>query len=312
MLRRRADRTIFPESIDNNAVFCYNKPYSPDAGPGALSGEPSPLPDREAEGGSMFSETLLRQRLAERGLDIPLFFRAETASTNSDAKAFAQTGSSSPVLFAAEKQSAGRGRQGKSFLSPPGGLYMSLLVPTDSPLAEAIGVTGCAAVAACRAVEAEAGIPARIKWVNDILAEDGRGGYGKAAGILCEAVSDGERARCLVIGIGVNVTAAPEIPGANFPPIALSRAGHPAEPERLCARLTEELLKAAAERFDFRTVAGEYRERSIVKDREIVFIRDGAARTGKVLAILDDGSLLVSAGGEKVILNSGEISVIPL
>ena len=257
----------------------------------------------------MLNADLLRRRLEERGTSIELLVPPETGSTNNDAKEYAKTGPKNPVLFAADRQTAGRGRQGKTFVSPPGGLYMSLLLPADLPDSGAVGVTGCAAVAACRAVEECASLPARIKWVNDVLIPlDPPDGYGKAAGILCERVET-TAGGYLVIGIGVNVGSAPLVEGANFPPAALSRPEHPVEPEALCASLTDALLSFARDGFRFSAAIEEYRARSIVLGREIAFVRNGVSRSGIVRAIGDDGSLLTDTADGPVRLDSGEISV---
>ena len=72
---------------------------------------------------------LLLCRLAERGLSPALILAEETGSTNDDAKRYAAERPAGPVLFAADRQTAGRGRMGRTFASPDGGLYMSLLLP---------------------------------------------------------------------------------------------------------------------------------------------------------------------------------------
>ena len=259
----------------------------------------------------MLSEALLRRLMEDRGITPALFVPAETGSTNNDAKAYAETAPRTPALFVTDRQTAGRGRQGKTFVSPPGGLYMSLLIPAEIPASGAVGVTGCAAVAVCRAVEACAGIPARIKWVNDILIQTDAG-FGKAAGILCEATESGGRPY-LVIGVGINVTDAPRVEGANFPPAALfpakDRDPDAHEVEKLCACLTKQLLSMAADGFRFSAVSAEYRSRSMVTGRLIDFTRNGIAKSGTVRRINDDGSLTVDTEAGPVLLDSGEISV---
>lgn len=101
-----------------------------------------------------------------------------------------------------ESQSAGRGQARKKWLSPPGNLYGALRLPTTPPFD-----TGAASVivgAYCVKTLREAGFPVFLKWPNDlILAYDG--GYGKTGGILLE-----ERDGGLVVGIGINITSAPE------------------------------------------------------------------------------------------------------
>ncbi|MBQ3815992.1 MAG: biotin--[Clostridia bacterium] len=167
----------------------------------------------------MLSESLLRERLGE--LPIGIVTPAAPDSTNNVAKDLAKTDPEGPILVAADFQTGGRGRQGKSFASPPGGLYLSVLLPVGGRAAsEIVGVTSASAVAVARSVDACAGCRTRIKWVNDVLLGDG-----KLAGILCEAVGETGFPRALVVGVGVNLCSAPKIPDAPFPPVSLADAG---------------------------------------------------------------------------------------
>ena len=208
------------------------------------------------------------------------------------------------------RQTAGRGRIGRSFYSPEAtGIYLSVLLRPDLPAEQSVRITTAAAVAACRAIEETTERKPGIKWVNDVLVPaDPSGAYGKAAGILCE-LTENEHGRYLVIGIGVNVTSAPHVDGANFPPVCLNRPGRPVEPETLCACLTEGFLAAARDGFRFSAVSDEYRARSIVTGRDITFIRNGVSREGTVTAVNGDGSLSVDTEEGPVVLDSGEISV---
>lgn len=255
----------------------------------------------------MLSESLLRQRLRARGaLFGTVAVPAETVSTNNDCKVFAAANPSEPVLVAADYQSGGRGRQGKTFVSPRGGLYLSVLLPTGRPPREVVGVTSCAAVAVARAIEETTGAEARIKWVNDLVA-----GGGKVCGILCENVGDGALSRYLIVGVGVNLASAPDIPGAAFPPVSLAALGYPAEPEALAAAVAGELLAVSRADFSFSAFADEYRARSMVLGERIVFRREGKDWEGVAEAVDDAGALLVRTEEGLCRLDSGEISVRP-
>ena len=124
----------------------------------------------------------------------------ETTSTNDVARALAADGAPDGTIVIADVQSAGRGRLGRAWHSPPGvGLYLSALLRPGGPL-DSVGRYGLvAAVAACEACREVAGSEVTLKWPNDVVAA-GR----KLAGILSEARSDGS-AIDLVVGIGVNV-----------------------------------------------------------------------------------------------------------
>ncbi|MCR5683385.1 MAG: biotin--[acetyl-CoA-carboxylase] ligase [Clostridiales bacterium] len=257
----------------------------------------------------MLSESLLRERLTERGVTtMDVRTPAAPDSTNNLAKALARQNPPGPVLIAADYQTGGRGRQGKSFVSPPGGLYLSVLLPTGGRAArEIVGVTSCAAVAVARAVDELAGCRTRIKWVNDVLL-----GEGKLAGILCETVGEAAHPDWVVVGAGVNLCSAPLLPDAAYPPVSLADAGLSAEPEALAAGIAARLLEAAQRGFSFAAYADEYRARSIVLGRRIAFTQNGVTTEGEAVGIGDDGSLVVRCAEGECRLTSGEISVRPL
>jgi BirA family biotin operon repressor/biotin-[acetyl-CoA-carboxylase] ligase len=131
---------------------------------------------------------------------LPPFYRLEVhetlASTNDEAKRRAAAGAAEGALILARRQTAGRGRSGRTWTSPEGNLYVSLLLRPARPPGEAAQLSFVAALALAEAVA----VPVALKWPNDVLAR-GR----KLAGILLEG-SDG----WLVIGCGLNIASAPE------------------------------------------------------------------------------------------------------
>ena len=121
-------------------------------------------------------------------------------STNNYAKKPAED--KVPRLIIADRQTAGRGRLGRSFYSPAEkGVYMSLAFEPDFDLDKSLFVTTIAAVAACRAIEDSAALHPKIKWVNDIYL-----GNKKLAGILTEAESNFESGKIqkIIVGVGIN------------------------------------------------------------------------------------------------------------
>ena len=128
-----------------------------------------------------------------------------TGSTNADLLDRALGGAPEGVVLAAEEQSAGRGRMGRTWVSPPrAALTFSLLVrPATVPPARRGWLPLLAGVAVASAVTAVTGVQTRLKWPNDVLA-----GPAKLAGILAEAAGD-----AIVVGVGLNVSAEPgELP----------------------------------------------------------------------------------------------------
>ncbi|MFO7559138.1 MAG: biotin--[acetyl-CoA-carboxylase] ligase [Desulfobacterales bacterium] len=151
----------------------------------------------------------------QAGLDTRIFGKTdilvlkETDSTNLQAKNLAAEGAPEGTLVVAENQHAGRGRKGRTWFSPPGlGIYSSLILrPAISP-AEAPGITLMTAVAAVEAVIALTGIPARIKWPNDIMVKNR-----KLAGILTEISTEMDSVDFIIVGFGMNVNT----PADGFP-----------------------------------------------------------------------------------------------
>lgn len=166
-------------------------PSSPDASDG---GSDRPTPER------------LRAALATRWLGGAYEWHDDCASTNDLAAARGRAGAPEGLVIAADRQSGGRGRMGRSWHSPAGeNLYLSVLLRPARPPAEIPPLTLLAGVAVARAA-ARAGVRPRLKWPNDVqLEEDGE--PRKLAGILTEMVSEGERIGHVVVGIGLNVNA---------------------------------------------------------------------------------------------------------
>lgn len=133
----------------------------------------------------------------------------EVDSTNSYALELAEQGAVEGTIVLAERQMAGRGRLGRTFASPPGGLYLSIVVRERLAARDVPFVTLLSGIAAARAIREVTGLPAQIKWPNDILV---RGK--KVCGILNESRFSGDKIDFIVIGIGMNVNTSLEA----FPP----------------------------------------------------------------------------------------------
>ena len=171
---------------------------APDAGPGAA-------PDAGAGRKPLDAASLARAVVRPGGLWQAVEVADRTGSTNADLLARALAGAREGVVLAAEEQSAGRGRMGRTWVAPPrAALTFSLLVrPAAVPPARRGWLPLLAGVAVASAVTAVTGVQTRLKWPNDVLA-----GPAKLGGILAEATGD-----AVVVGIGLNVSAEPgELP----------------------------------------------------------------------------------------------------
>jgi BirA family transcriptional regulator, biotin operon repressor / biotin---[acetyl-CoA-carboxylase] ligase len=154
----------------------------------------------------------------------PLVVAGETASTNDDARVAAAAGAPHGAAFLADAQTAGRGRGGHTWHSPPGeNLYISMIARPRVPASSVAPVALVVGVAIARVIEAR-GVPVWIKWPNDVLAGEAREGEPailsakKLAGVLVEGQLKGGEVTSLVIGAGVNVRA------RSFPPEIAARA----------------------------------------------------------------------------------------
>jgi BirA family biotin operon repressor/biotin-[acetyl-CoA-carboxylase] ligase len=138
---------------------------------------------------------------------------ASVGSTNAEVAARALAGEPEGLVLVADHQSAGRGRLGRSWVSPPGaGLAVSVLLrPGESgagvPVSRWSWIGLLAGVAAVRALRRTCGLPASLKWPNDVLVPVAPGGpAGKVAGILAEVVAGTAGPQAVVLGVGINVS----------------------------------------------------------------------------------------------------------
>ena len=232
-------------------------------------------------------------------------------STSTYLRVLAADGAAHGTVVIAERQSAGRGRTGKSFLSPEGGLYMSVLVKRDlSPDILEI-ITPTAAVVTAMAVKEVFDVDVSVKWVNDLFS-DGK----KVCGILTEVVRAPSDAQvCYVIlGIGVNVFE----PSAGFGELSsiaaslLSQNTDSGQIFKLASAIVEKLftlLKVCNREY----IYSEYRKRLFILGRNILVLRGENTVAAKVIDLERDFSLTVSyEDGKQEKLTSGEISIIPM
>ena len=159
-------------------------------------------------------------------------------STNTKAISIAKEGLSEAVVIA-KRQTGGRGRMGRSFASPEGGLYLSYLTDRLAPGASVLALTPAAALAARRAILRTFDLSCGIKYPNDLLLESR-----KVCGILCESVSCGERFS-VVVGAGINVCSDVPLPedAPAYPPGSLKDFCEIAEDPRSLQGLERNLIE---------------------------------------------------------------------
>ena len=232
--------------------------------------------------------------------DVPVRVFGIIDSTNDEAKRRAAYDGDGCVLYAAESQTAGRGRRGHSFFSPPTGLYMTLSLPIAGEPADVQLLTCAAAVSVCGALSALAPLSPSVKWVNDIYI-----GGRKAAGILAELVLDNDnRPLRVIVGIGVNLTT------EDFPPELADTAGSAGDidPDLLCAAIADDLITAYYNP-DNNSLLEKYKELNFCLGRTVTYTDRDGEHTAEAADIAPDGSLIVTENGIKKSLRSGEISI---
>lgn len=256
----------------------------------------------------------------------PLVFKDETGSTNEDIFALAAEGYPHGTLVTVARQTAGKGRRGRTWISPPAGnIYMSILLKPDLPPDVTPMLTVVMALSACQAAQEIAGgegsdAPAAscrfgIKWPNDIVGSVNGGSWRKLCGILTEMRMEDREISAITIGIGLNVNQ------TDFAPEIAENASS----FRLCtgrvidrAALTASVWNHFEENYavfektrDFSGLRPAYESMLVNLGREVHVLDPRTPFTGKALGINDSGELLVRPddGGPVREIGSGEVSV---
>lgn len=201
-----------------------------------------------------------------------------------------------------DMQTAGRGRQGREFYSPKdNGIYMSVVLGVNKTFSELDLFTVAIATITCNAIEKNTGLDCKIKWVNDIFIK-----RKKVCGILCENImsEDGTKIEYIIVGIGINVAS------VECFPEELSGIAGAIETDIDRNLLISEILKEIygfSASYEFDKYLSDYRDKSLVIDKKISFVRNEIEYSGKVVSINDKGNLVVDTGADMIVLKSGEI-----
>lgn len=249
----------------------------------------------------------LRSKLSDLPLGQLAYFDV-LDSTNEQALRWARAGAPHLSLVVADEQTAGRGRSGRAWFTPPGAaLAFSLVLQPrllgSVPLQR---LTGLGALAVCEVLQSEYGLAAKIKWPNDVLV-----GGGKLAGVLVEAHWQGDDIQSAVLGIGINVApnSVPPESDLDYPATCVEVAlGSPVDRWRLL----KEVLAALLDRFssidraeflqaweDNLAFRGEWVQLQLDRSEPV---------EGRLLGLGNDGSLrLELPGGDEISFQAGEV-----
>ena len=239
----------------------------------------------------------------------PLLYWPEVGSTSDELRRLAEAGAPEGTVVVADRQLQGRGRRGRSWASPSGGLWFSVLLRPRLPTRDAAWLALAAGLAVVEALEPLCGVPLAIKWPNDVLAD-----RRKLCGILAELDADHETVRHVILGIGINART-PHLDNAvpGLQPVGWSDLGCTARRPQLLAAVLRELDRClqALQRSGPRTVAAAVQRRLAWKG-EVVQVDSGAfCLEGRLEGVHPDtGMLWLRAGdGRRLAVASGDVSL---
>jgi BirA family biotin operon repressor/biotin-[acetyl-CoA-carboxylase] ligase len=257
--------------------------------------------------------TALSAQLDTQILGQPLHFFPTIDSTNTYAARLAREGASEGTTVIADSQSGGKGRLGRSWVSPPGvNLYLSMILRPPVSTAVAPQLNLLAAIAVADAVSETTRLSPAIKWPNDILVAEK-----KVCGILAEMQTDTGGLRAVIIGIGVNINA----PLSAFPEELRDKAssllitgGQTIDRSTFTASLLTHLEKSYVlwlqEGFSTLRSRWEWYAAHLLGTRISVAVPEGTV-VGTVLGLDRDGGLLVQGdSGERHRLLAGDVTVL--
>lgn len=250
--------------------------------------------------GQVYNERCVKEALS--GLKV-FFYPELEGSSNTCAKVLANQ-EEGPFIVVCETQSGGRGRLGRSFSSPKGGVYFSLVLPS-SMVGEVDLITTRAALAVALAVEEVCGIECSIKWVNDLYV-----GGRKFVGILTEGIVNLELGGLdkVVIGIGINLNTTlsdyPEDLGGIVTTIA-DQTGRRHDRLLVLQKAVENVIEYQKKDF-----LDEYRRRCFVLGRDVFVLKGGKSEPAHALDVDEKAHLVVRyPDGRTESLSSAEVSL---
>lgn len=253
----------------------------------------------------------ISEKLIKDNTDTDFFARnicvySQISSTNTMAKQNCDMPDG--TLFVADSQTNGRGRLGREWISPHGkDIFMSILLKPKIPIDKTAQITLAAGLGVCRALSEFCGIKAKIKWPNDIVT-----GTKKLCGIITELSFDKNGESYVVVGIGINVNSEKFDDLIKDKATSLKNATgtHYNRYEIISKVMTEieRYYKLFIEN-GFAAFRDEYKKMCANIGKDVVIIKDKQSVQGFCDDISQNGELIVIINGEKVTVQSGEVSV---
>ena len=231
-------------------------------------------------------------------------------STNTKAQELAEKGYPSGTLVVADKQESGKGRRGRSWVSPSGtGIFMTLMIKPDINPNNASMLTLVAALAVAKAITSVTGEEAMIKWPNDIVV-NGK----KVCGILTEMNAQFDYINHIVVGIGINVhnESFPEEISQMASSLMIEAGGKRFHRAQIIAETMsyfEQYYDTFLQTQDLSALAREYDELLVNMNKAVRVLDPKEPFDGKAMGITPKGELIVDTWESRKLVSSGEVSV---
>ena len=231
-------------------------------------------------------------------------------STNTKAQELAEKGYPSGTLVVADKQESGKGRRGRSWVSPSGtGIFMTLMIKPDINPNNASMLTLVAALAVAKAITSVTGEEAMIKWPNDIVI-NGK----KVCGILTEMNAQFDYINHIVVGIGINVhnESFPEEISQMASSLMIEAGGKRFHRAQIIAETMsyfEQYYDTFLKTQDLSALVREYDELLVNRNKSVRVLDPKEPFDGKAMGITPKGELIVDTWESRKLVSSGEVSV---
>ena len=231
-------------------------------------------------------------------------------STNTKAQELAEKGYPSGTLVVADKQESGKGRRGRSWVSPSGtGIFMTLMIKPDINPNNASMLTLVAALAVAKAITSVTGEEAMIKWPNDIVVNSK-----KVCGILTEMNAQFDYINHIVVGIGINVhnESFPEEISQMASSLMIEAGGKRFHRAQIIAETMsyfEQYYDIFLKTQDLSALVREYDELLVNRNKSVRVLDPKEPFDGKAMGITPKGELIVDTWESRKLVSSGEVSV---
>ncbi len=237
----------------------------------------------------LLAEELIESELGTEFVGRPIHFCKEVVSTNAVAKEMAFSASNGTVILA-EVQTSGRGRMNRFWHSPPGGVWMSIILKPNIMPSEAFKINLAVSVALARALFCLYGLDVGIKWPNDLIV-----GEKKICGVLTEIGAEMDGLSYAVVGIGINANMDPDSFLGEWKATSLScELDRNVSRAELVQKILLEVERAYEEMLEsFELISKEWSTRSVTLKRRVKIITKTSEFEGVAVGLEEDGALKV-------------------